>query len=64
MTLSVYDIAGRLVRTLLQEPRGAGYHDVLWTGTDDQGRPVGTGIYFLRIRAGSWSEVKKVMLVK
>ena len=37
---------------------------LLWNGTNDQGSVVGTGIYFLRIRAGNWSEVKKVMLVK
>jgi uncharacterized repeat protein (TIGR01451 family) len=64
VTLTIYDISGRLVRALFQDQRGPGFHDVIWTGTDDRGNTVGTGIYFIRMRAGTWSGVKKVMLVK
>jgi hypothetical protein len=64
VALHVYDIAGRHVRTLLNEPRGPGFHDVEWRGVDDRGTHVGTGIYFVHIRAGSWSDVKKVALLK
>src|SRR5262245_42689315 len=62
--LRVHDITGRVVRTLLDEPRAPGYHDVVWNGTDDRGQPAATGIYFVQIHAGAWATARKIVLVK
>jgi streptogramin lyase len=64
VALRVYDIAGRLARTLLDEIRDAGIHEVVWNGADDRGRMLGAGIYVVRAQAGDWSEVRRVALVK
>lgn len=50
--VSVYDLAGRQVRTLLARERGAGRHTANWDGADAGGRRVSAGIYFARIEAG------------
>lgn len=50
--LAVYDVAGRLVRTLIDEPRPPGAGAVGWNGTDAAGRRVEAGIYFCRLSAG------------
>jgi hypothetical protein len=63
--LRVYDLAGRLVKTLLDEaPLEAGRHEVTWDGTDDRGRAVAAGMYLYRLQAGAFSETKMVALVK
>lgn len=64
VTVSVYDASGRLVRTLLDETRGAGSHDVQWDGRDDAGVTVGSGVYFYRLTAGNHSESKKMVMLK
>lgn len=64
-TLRVYDLAGRLVRTLLADaPLDAGRHDVTWDGTDDRGRTVAAGVYLYRLQAGDFSATKAMALVK
>ncbi len=62
--LSVYSIDGHLVATLLNETRGAGHHEVVWTGKDDSGRAVASGTYFYRLAAGPYSQVRKMTLMK
>ncbi|RLA17318.1 MAG: hypothetical protein DRQ56_09360, partial [Gammaproteobacteria bacterium] len=65
VSIRVYDIAGRLVRTIRnQEIYVAGQHQVNWYGRDDQGHTVAAGIYFYRFEAGSYSETKRMTLVK
>ena len=62
--LRIFDIAGRLVRTLETSERGPGSYAVDWDGKNDAGAGTGTGIYLLHIKAGEWSEVEKLTLVK
>ncbi len=58
----IYDVAGRVVRTLVNEDRPAGYQSVIWNGRDDRGASVPSGIYFCRFRAsGSASEARKLI---
>ena len=64
MKLAVYGLDGRLVATLLNEERGPGLHEVVWTGRDDSGRSVASGIYLYRIEAGPHGSVKKMTLMK
>jgi hypothetical protein len=64
VTLRIYDVSGRLVRVLVEGRRDTRVHEVSWDGTDDSGRPVASGVYFLRLTAGSAVEVRKAVLLK
>jgi outer membrane protein assembly factor BamB len=57
--LRIYDIRGRLVRALVDEALAAGSHHARWDGRDDDGQQVAAGVYFARLQAGLWSEVRK-----
>jgi hypothetical protein len=50
--IQVYDVNGRLVRSLVDEERGAKAHVATWDGRDSQGREVSSGVYFVRFEAG------------
>jgi hypothetical protein len=60
----VYDAAGRRVRTLLATALPAGWHEVSWNGADDQGREIGSGVYFLRLAAGGWTTSTRLVLLQ
>ncbi len=62
--LTVYDVSGRLVRTLMNETRPAGRHDAVWNGRSDGGVPVPPGVYFLRLEAGEFEANRKIVLQK
>jgi hypothetical protein len=62
--LRIYDLAGRVVRTVLDRPLGAGRHQVFWNGDDDTGRPVAKGIYFTRLRAGAFEAHRKLVVLR
>ena len=65
MSVSVYDVSGQLVRVLKDAVyEDAGRHEVVWRGLDAAGSPVSSGTYFYRITAGSYSETKRMVLVK
>lgn len=58
--VSVFDAAGRRIRRLWAGPHAAGRHALRWDGTDDAGRPVSSGVYFVRFRDGTVDEVRKI----
>jgi hypothetical protein len=63
--LAVYDVTGRLVRTLVSEPaHSAGRHTVRWNGRDDGGRSVAAGVYFARLVVDAESTASKMVLLK
>jgi len=64
VVLSVYDAAGRLVRTLLDGRLDAGNHVFTWDGRDSEGRKVSTGVYFYRMAAGHRRFMRKAVLLK
>lgn len=64
MTLSVFDASGRLVRTLSSGHASAGGHSLSWNRTDDAGRHVPTGVYFVRLDDGADTRTAKVTIVK
>jgi hypothetical protein len=66
VVLKIYDVTGRLVRTLVDEFQGptAGGRVVTWDGVDDGGRPVASGTYICRIVAGSFTEGRKMVLLR
>ncbi len=62
--LAVYDVDGRLVAALLDAPLPAGRHSATWTGRTDRGEIAASGIYFVRIEAGSFTGTRKMTLLK
>lgn len=62
--LRIYDVAGRLVRSLVSGPRPAGPNKVVWDGTDDSGRAVASGTYFARLVVDKQAEIRSLTLVK
>jgi len=62
--LSVYDILGRHVRTLVSQGLPAGEHLTTWDGTDENGRAVGSGVYFYRLSLGDVARTGKMLLLK
>lgn len=62
--LKVYDPAGRLVATLVDELRDVGKHEVIWSGRDNSDRMSAAGVYLYRLEVGSFSQTKRIVLVK
>jgi len=64
VAIDVYDLNGQKIATLLNEEKAAGYYSVIWNGKNTNGNDVSSGIYLYSIRAGNFSEVKKMLMVK
>jgi M6 family metalloprotease-like protein len=65
VTLRIYDVSGRLVKTLKRETAEApGVHRIRWNGRDEDGRAVASGAYFCRIEAGSYRATERMILLK
>ncbi len=64
VTIRVYDVAGRLVRTLIDESQAAGQKTVRWNGTNDTGTRVASGMYFYRMTAPGFTETRKMVLLQ
>jgi hypothetical protein len=63
--LRVYDLAGRLVRTLIDQEMQAGVdHRAVWNGRDASGHTVSSGVYLYRLQAGDLEETKRMVLLK
>ena len=63
-TVSVYDLAGNHVRTLVDELLPAGRNEIRWDGTGANGHPVATGVYFYRLKTTRGVVSKKMILLK
>ena len=65
VSVKVYDITGRLVRTLINNtPHAAGSYDVSWDGTSDSGHPVASGTYIYTLEWGQFMQSKTMILLK
>jgi hypothetical protein len=64
--IRVFDVTGRQVRMLADREFQAGEHDLVWDGTDNNGRPVARGVYFtqVRYRNSAFSDAKKLTVLK
>jgi hypothetical protein len=62
--ITVYNITGQRVTTLLSGHKSAGNHEVRWNGRDESGSPVASGVYLYRISAGDFVETRKMLLMK
>ena len=62
--ISIYDLTGRKVRTLVNEVQSAGHRSVMWNATNEIGRPVSAGMYIYTIQAGDFIQNRKMVLLK
>jgi hypothetical protein len=64
VSLSIHDVRGALVKVLVDGAMTGGLKEMAWDGTDNNGHPVGSGVYFYRLKAGKTTLTKKMLLVK
>ena len=64
VTIKVYDLLGKEIKTLVNEEKKSGIYSAVWNGKDNIGNEVPSGIYFYVIRAGNFEQVKKMVLLR
>ena len=64
VNVTVYDMLGRKVKTLINQTQDAGYRSVIWDATNDYDKPISAGIYLYQIQAGGYTSTKKMVLLK
>jgi hypothetical protein len=62
--LAIYNALGQKVRDLVRGSRQQGLNYVVWDGTDNSGRPVASGVYFCRLKAGACAATRRLLLVR
>lgn len=62
--LTIHEVSGRIVRTLVDAIPMPGIHDMVWDGMDDRGHPLATGVYFALIRARGVEDSRKLLMLK
>lgn len=64
VALTVHDLLGRQVATLLNDFSEAGHHSIVWQGTNDAGLPLPSGVYFVKMNADVFTAAQKLMLIR
>ena len=64
VNIRIYDLNGRLVNTLVNAQKSAGYKAIKWAGVDNKGKAVSAGLYLYTIEAGEFIQTKKMVLLK
>lgn len=64
VTLKIFDMAGRLIKTLQEGKMSAGQHSISWDGKDESGSSVTSGVYFCHLSAGCYSSTLKMTLLR
>lgn len=64
VNLTIYNMLGQVVKTLVSEQQTAGYYTIQWSGVNEQGQPVPTGIYIYQMRAGAFTKTVKMAYIK
>ena len=64
VSLDVYDVLGKKVKSLVSEIKSTGNHSILWDGTNDQGELMSGGVYIYSINAGNFHASKKMIFIK
>ena len=63
VNVTIYDMLGREVKTLVNTTQDAGFKSVIWDATNDFGKPVSAGVYLYQIQAGDFVQTKKMVLL-
>ena len=64
VNVTIYDMHGRKIRTLVNTTQDAGFKSVIWNATNNQGNPVSAGVYLYQIQAGEFVQTRKMVLLK
>ena len=64
VNITIYDMVGRIIRTLVNDSQTAGYKSIQWNATNDRNEPVSTGLYLYTIQAGKFTQTEKMVLLK
>jgi len=64
VTLTVYDIMGQKIRTIINEDQSAGFRSVVWDGKDNYNNSVSSGVYLYRLHAGNYIQTRKMILMR
>ncbi len=64
VSITIYDLMGRQVRSLVNQQISAGYHTALWNSINNLGSPVSAGVYIYSIQAGEFVQTRKMVLLK
>jgi len=64
VNITIYDMMGRVVKTMVNTQQNAGFKSVRWNATNDKGSPVSAGLYLYTIEAGDFRQTKKMVLLK
>jgi len=64
ISIYIYDLMGRLVKTLIDEAQEPGYYQVIWDGRDNLGRRLASGIYFYRMKNGNYLSPRKIIILR
>jgi hypothetical protein len=64
VNITIYDILGRQIKTLINQNQDAGFKSVIWDATNDYDKPVSAGVYLYQIRAGNFVQSRKTVLLK
>ena len=64
VVISIYNVLGQEIKSLINKEQDYGYHSVSWDGTDRLGKSVASGVYFTQMRSGGFSQSKKMLLLK
>ena len=64
ISITIYDMMGRQIKTLINSMQAAGYRSIQWNATNDAGSPMSAGIYSYMIQAGEFRQTKKMVLLK
>ncbi|GAI20576.1 unnamed protein product, partial [marine sediment metagenome] len=64
VSMNIYDVTGRLVRTLVNAPQEPGYYMITWDGCNEHDEKMPAGIYLYRLQIGEFFEKKKMLILR
>ena len=64
VSIGIYDLMGRKIKSLINTNQNAGYRSINWDATNDLGQPVSAGMYIYTIQAGEFRQTRKMVLLK
>ena len=59
VSITIYDIMGRSIKSLVNSNQSAGYRSIQWDATNNQGQPVSAGVYLYTIEAGDFRQTRR-----
>jgi len=64
VAIRIYNVAGQLVKTVMNSFRAPGQYELLWRGDDTRGNAVASGVYFMQMTAPQFQKIRKMVLLK